>query len=109
MQDLLSAASILLTDYSSCMFDMAIAEKKCFIHAQDLNEYLTTERELYFNIKELPFNFSTTDKQLVSNIMNFNESEYSNKLKKFNKELNNYEKGNASKRITEIITNVINN
>ena len=103
MQELLAAAEILITDYSSCMFDMAIAGKKCFIHASDLYDYLEKERGHYFDIRELPFPFSDNDKKLFSNIIDFNPSEYRENLNKFRQMVNLYEKGTASQKLAEII------
>ncbi|GIN96864.1 hypothetical protein J6TS1_27340 [Siminovitchia terrae] len=107
MQELLSAADILITDYSSCMFDMAIANKICFVHAGDLDEYLSNERKLYFNFQELPFYFSETNEQLVNNILEFNEDIYNNNLNSFFEKINLYEKGMASQDIVEKIKTFI--
>ena len=103
MQELLAASEILITDYSSCMFDMAIAGKKCFIHAIDLGDYLIKEREHYFRICELPFPFSDNEKKLVSNIIDFDSAEYKKNLEKFGRKVNFYEKGTASQKLAEII------
>ena len=46
MQELIVAADILITDYSSCMFDMMLANKRCALYTPDLEEYLERERGL---------------------------------------------------------------
>lgn len=107
MQELLCASDILITDFSSCMFDMAIANKKCFLHALDLDEYLANERKLYFNFQDLPFYFSKTSDQLVRNILEFDEDNYNNNLKAFSEKINVYEKGTASQEIVERIQSII--
>lgn len=108
MQELLYASEILITDYSSCMFDMLIAGKKCFIYANDYREYIERERDLYFNIKELPFYFSETEKELEMAIKNFDVEEYQAKLHLFNKVVNLYEDGHASDRIVSKIEEFLN-
>ena len=55
MQELLRACDLLITDYSSSMFDMAVAGKKCVLYVPDLETYLANERGLYFDLMELPF------------------------------------------------------
>lgn len=103
MQELLCAVDILITDYSSSMFDMAIAGKICFLHGEDVNDYLIKEREMYFSFDELPFAFSKTNKELIENILKFDETEYKNKLNNFFKVINLYETGNASQQLVEKI------
>jgi len=108
MQELLYAADILITDYSSCMFDMAIAQKICFIHAPDVELYLDKERQLYFDFKELPFSFSKTNEQLVNNILNFDPELYKRNLKRFMEKIKLYETGTASQQVVKRIKEVIN-
>lgn len=108
MQQLLYAADILITDYSSCMFDMVIAQKICFIHAPDIDLYLAKERQLYFDFKELPFYFSKTMEQLIDNIRNFDTEFYNRNLRRFMEKINLYENGTASQQVVKRIKEVIN-
>ena len=108
MQELLYAVDILITDYSSCMFDMAIAQKICFIHAPDVDSYLAKERQLYFDFKELPFSFSKTNEQLVNNILNLDPELYKRNLKRFMEKIKLYETGTASQQVVKRIKEVIN-
>lgn len=107
MQELLYVAEILITDYSSSMFDMAIANKICFVHAKDVQKYLSKERELYFRFEDLPFSFSSTDCQLINNILKYNEMEYKEKINQFLNRINNYETGIASRLIVDKISEQI--
>ncbi|SHK32812.1 CDP-glycerol glycerophosphotransferase [Anaerobranca californiensis DSM 14826] len=106
MQELLYTADILITDYSSSMFDMAIARKPCFLHCKDIEEYLNNERGMYFNVNKLPFSFSKTDEELIKNIILFDNEEYNRKLDDFHKEVNIYEDGTASMKIVEKIKDI---
>jgi len=108
MQELLAASEILITDFSSSMFDMIVAEKLCLIHAPDLDEYIARERDLYFTMDQLPFYVSRNTGELLSNINNYDPEDYKSKLKKFSENVNIYEKGTASEEIVEIIRNKIN-
>ncbi|MCO6183164.1 CDP-glycerol glycerophosphotransferase family protein [Leuconostoc fallax] len=54
-QDLIARSELVITDYSSSMFDAMIANKKVILLAKDLNQYLERDRELYLNYHELPF------------------------------------------------------
>lgn len=107
IQELLCAANLLITDYSSCMFDALIAKKICFLHTKDYYNYILKERELYFNFEDLPFPWSITDEQLIINIKNFDLNQYMQKLNLFNKKINIYEEGNACKIIVEKLYNIM--
>lgn len=68
VQELIIASDLLITDYSSLMFDFMIMEKKVLLYTPDLTEYLTNERELAFQITTLPFLLSETEEELLRNI-----------------------------------------
>lgn len=54
IQELLAVSDILISDYSSLIFDFALTKRPCFLYVPDLNEYIQKERALYFDIKQLP-------------------------------------------------------
>lgn len=103
MQELIAAADILITDFSSCMFDMAIAGKPCILYAPDLEEYLEKERGLYFDIKELPFSIAKDMDELCDMLLEFDYTDYSLKLDKFMSEIGSFEDGHAAERVCEFI------
>lgn len=76
MQELIAAADLLITDYSSCMFDMAIAQKPCVLYVPDLQQYLANERGLYFDIETLPFPIAQNMKQLCNTVKDFDLERY---------------------------------
>lgn len=103
MQELLTASDILITDYSSSMFDFCLAKKPCFLYASDLNDYLRSERQFYFDINKLPFSMSETNETLNKNIQEFNKSKYIESCEVFLKQIGSIEDGSACKRICEYI------
>lgn len=105
MQELLCAIDILITDYSGCCFDMMIANKPCILFLKDLDEYLSKERDVYFNIKSLPFIKTYKEDELLDVIEN--EKYKNDKVNEFKKSVGLYEDGKASSRIEKIINKVI--
>lgn len=103
MQELLAAADLLITDYSSCMFDMAIARKPCILYVPDLHEYIEHERGLYFDLRELPFPLAETMDELREVIRSFNRERYLDKVDAFLSRIGSFEDGNAAKRVCEFI------
>jgi len=106
MQDLLYIADILITDYSSSMWDFSLSFKPGFLFTPDIEEY-TSERDFYIPISEWPFPFATTNEQLCKNILNFNEEENIKKIKQHHAALGSYENGNATKKISDLIIKII--
>ena len=109
MQELLCATDILITDYSSSMFDMLIANKKCILFTKDKEEYLKNERGMYFEFEKLPFPIVNNENKLLDIICKFDEKEYYRKIETFKNEIGLYESGNASKNIADILVKIINN
>ena len=103
MQELLGASDCLITDYSSCMFDMAIAGKPCFLYVPDLDEYTSHERGLYFNIMELPFPICCGMDMLEDSVRNFDKSAYQKQINLFLQKTGSYEDGHAAARVAEYI------
>ncbi|MBC1558798.1 glycerophosphotransferase [Listeria booriae] len=99
MQELLVATDLLLTDYSSSMFDMAIAGKKVILYTPDIQEYLATERDLYFDIQALPFPLAKTPSELMQQVHQFDENNYSQRLAAFHASIQQCETGHAASAI----------
>ena len=107
MQELIAAADLLITDFSSCMFDMAIARKSCLLYAPDLEEYLAKERGLYFDISALPFPVAKSMDALCKLIGHFNHEEYQKNLSTFMETIGSYEDGHAAERVCNYIWNIM--
>lgn len=54
-QTLIGRADVVITDYSSSMFDAMVADKKVVLLARDLRDYLTNNRRMYIDYEKLPF------------------------------------------------------
>jgi CDP-glycerol glycerophosphotransferase len=104
MQELLVAADVLITDYSSSLFDYIITKKPCFMFATDLQEY-RNDRDLYFEFTDLPFELSENNDDLNKAILAFDQISYSEKCEKFMKTYGFYETGDASNTVAEWIMN----
>lgn len=108
MQDLLCSIDVLVTDYSGSCFDMMIANKRCVLFLKDKDEYLSKERDVYFSIEDLPFEKALNEQELVK-ILNkdYIDDKYLEEINNFKHKVGLYEDGHSSKKIKEIIDNVI--
>lgn len=106
IQELLSVSDVLISDYSSLMFDFALTERPCFLYVPDIEEYTNNDRKLYFDINELPFIKTLSNESLINEIKTFNHSEYRKNLKKFSNKIGTFESGNASKELVNHIDKI---
>lgn len=97
MQELLAGADLLLTDYSSSMFDYALTGKPCIQFALDVEAY-TRERNFYFPLTELPFLMARSNGELEELILRYDQTQWAGKWEQF-KAVNGFrEDGQASVR-----------
>lgn len=108
IQELLLITDLLISDYSSLMFDFAITKKPCVLYTSDLEEYLKKDRDLYFNINDLPFPICRNNNELIETIKSFDIEKYIIALNKFNLKIGSFEDGNASKRVYDKLIQIIN-
>lgn len=102
MQELLVASDILITDYSSCMFDFVTTGKTCFLYADDIDKY-KKERDCYFELEDLPFPLARNNDELNSIIELYDQEKYSVDLKALFKQVGLSESGCASDQVADFI------
>ncbi len=105
MQELLLVADVLITDYSSSIWDMSVASKPAFLYATDLKQY-SQERDFYTDIRTWPFPLSENNDELEKNILSFNEEKYLSDIRAHHEELGSYETGSAAGYAAEYIYNI---
>lgn len=105
MQELLCASDILITDYSSCMWDFSLMFRPCFIYANDVADY-KEERNFHTPMSEWPFPIATNNEELEKNIMDFDEISYKQAVENHHKALGSYEDGHASERVCRLIEEI---
>lgn len=102
LNELLKISDILISDYSSVMFDYSILERPIYSFAYDYDIYLE-KRGTYIDIeKELPNGICKTEDELLDKIVNYNYEEEALKTRKFKeKYIESY--GRATQYIDNII------
>lgn len=104
IQEILLLSDIVISDYSSCMFDFMLTRRPCFIYAEDIERY-NDERGFYYPLEATPFPVATNNEELKRNILNFDNEKYVKEVDKFLEEKGCIDDGNASKKVVEIIKN----
>lgn len=106
MQDLLLISDVLISDYSSAMFDFNLMHRPVFLFTKDIEAYQKMRglKDWYFKV---PFPFCHNNDELVSAIANYNEQEYRQKCAEFDKFYGNLETGTAAKQIVDRLQKIM--
>ena len=103
VQELLLISDVVISDYSSLIFDFSITRRPCFLYTPDLFAYSHSDRRLYFDIKELPFPYAETKEQFYQNILDFSEEDYRFNLYSFMSSIGSYNNGNSCEKVVKYI------
>ncbi|MCM1154890.1 MAG: CDP-glycerol glycerophosphotransferase family protein [Roseburia sp.] len=106
-QELAAASDVMITDYSSFMFEAAYVKKPVFLYAPDRRKFIDGERGLLIDYDHLPFPIAETNEQLLQNIESFGQLEYENELNHFMNEYGVHEDGHASERAARFINDLL--
>lgn len=105
MQELLYIADLLVTDYSSTMFDYMYSRKPVLLYTPDSEEY---DRGFYFELSSLPFLIAYDNDSLPNVISSYDPVSYKSDVEKFLKRIESFEDGRASKKVVEFLHTTIN-
>lgn len=100
--ELMIASDILITDYSSIMFDYSLLEKPIFIYMTDYEKY-KKERGIYFDLKESELSVFEADSSLLSHLQSYNEKEEKMKSKAFSEKFIEVREANSTQQIVHRI------
>ena len=104
IQELYLISDVLVTDYSSAMFDYSILKRPMIIYAYDYNKYTNNLRGFYFNIyEEFPGPIVESTPNLIDSILNYDFNEYKKKYDTFQDKFTSFDNGHASSRIVNLI------
>lgn len=103
MQELMIASDILISDYSSCIWDYSLMSKPCFLFTPDLKKYDQTFA-FYEPITKWGFDVCETNLILKTAIINFNYDKYTNRIIDNHNYFASTETGCARKYVYEYIT-----
>ena len=108
IQEILACIDVGITDYSSWICEYMLRRKPGFIFATDASEYVNNERNLFFDLKELPFPVAENIETLEDNIRCFDEDTFKKNCEVFLKDKGSVDDGHASERAVELIKELMN-
>lgn len=96
-------ADLLITDYSSVLFDYANLRKPMVFYMYDLDEYANEIRGFYFKTDILPGPIVKDEDRLIEEIRKTRSWQIDEKYEAFNKRFNYLDDGKASERLAEYL------
>ncbi len=106
IQELLVAADVAVSDYSSCLFDFLLTGRPGFVHAPDAEDF-AVRQGLYFPLSEAPFPVALSAGELVAAIEGFDADGYADRIAAFLDRQGSVEDGQASRRIVDLLEGVV--
>ena len=106
IQELLIASTLLITDYSSIMFDFYLLKKPVFLFTPDVDS--PSIRGLRPMFYEFPFVHCKTQEELLSAITTFREKDYQDKVMEFEERFHSYDDGHAAERVVDRMKEIMN-
>ncbi len=105
--ELYLVSDMMITDYSSVMFDYSLLKRPMLFYCYDLEQYKDTLRGFYFDfLAEAPGPVTLTTGELIEAILEYDPQQYSDKQDAFYNKFNHADDGKASKRIVELIQKI---
>lgn len=108
MQELMYVSDVLISDYSSCLWDFSLTRKPCFVYAPDIEYYANKDRAFAYPTEKWPYAIAKDNKELINNIQVFDNIAYQKQIEEHQKDAGVYDQGNASQKVVEIIENYCN-
>ena len=107
MQELLCAADLLITDYSSCIWDYALLGRPCLLYVPDLERYASSDRGFFTPIDEWPGLICRDESALCASIRTLDEEACRRRAKQHLRKFQSYEQGRACEMTLQAIEDFI--
>lgn len=103
INDLYLASDLMITDYSSTMFDYANLRRPILFYMYDLEQYRDHLRGFYFDLRELPGPILTREEELAPAILETEHFAWTPEWEAFRQRFAPLDDGQAARRVTEAV------
>ena len=103
MQDLLYAADVLVSDYSSCIWDFSLTKRPIFVMENRLAEYEKEDRGFFVPYQKWPYIKINQLEDLTTAVLNHRKDDFSSAYEKHWEEMGTFETGTACKSIINTV------
>lgn len=102
IQELLVAADVVITDYSSLMWDFSLQRRPVFLYQNDAKDY-ENDRGFYSPVSEWPYPKAHTQDELIDAIIEFDNDRYMKDVNEFFEKYGSCDDGHAAERVVKRI------
>ncbi|WP_298074182.1 CDP-glycerol glycerophosphotransferase family protein [uncultured Bacteroides sp.] len=102
MQELLLATDLLISDYSSLIWDFSFTYRPGFLYTPDLEEYIRVTK-LHTPINQWQYPYAKTIDELCFQILRYDEEAAIARIKAHHQQLGSFENGTATKTLCEFL------
>lgn len=102
MQQLLCVIDVLITDYSSSIWDFSFTDKPAFLFVPDLEAYIN-DTDFYVPIDQWPYNYARNNLELQDIIQQYDPILQKQKNKKHHEMFKSYETGKATEMVVDLV------
>lgn len=106
IQELLLISDLLVSDYSSTMFDFMLMKRPVFLYAKDIEEYQEM-RGLKDWFDQIPFPVCHNNDELCQAILEYDEQSHHSRCEGFDNLYGSLEDGFATKRVVEKLESIM--
>ena len=103
MADLLMISDMLITDYSSCGADFAITGKMVLMYQDDIEQYTSKGRTLYFSREESPYFTASSMEEAIEIINKVTEEDIKRNSQGILDFYDSFETGHACEEVCKVI------
>ena len=102
MQELICCADVVISDYSSLIWDYSFTYRPIFLYAPDIKQY-EEERGFYMPSSDWPYPIAHNNEEMRKIILEYDENKYIQRVKEHHKASGSFENGNACEILLKLI------
>lgn len=103
MNELLAVSDVLISDYSSCLWDFALTGRPSFVYATDIDDYHEKDRDFSYPLEKWPYPIARDNQELEEKILAFDQKDFQSKLQAHLEDAQCYDDGHAAQRAVDLV------
>jgi len=103
MNELLAVADVLVSDYSSCLWDFSMTKRPAFVYAPDMESYGGKDRGYAYPLEKWPYPLARNNDEMECRVLAFDEDDYRRRIEEHHADAVTYDDGQASRRVVDCL------
>ena len=103
MNELLAVTEVLVSDYSSCLWDFSLTKRPAFMFVPDMDVYAGEDRGFAYPPEKWPYPVATNNDEMEKRVLGFDQEDYRIRVALHHLDAGTYDDGQASRRTVDCI------